>query len=401
VFPLSTRADLIYLDSDDLLYPSAVAEAVQAWTPDTAKVQFQLLIIDGAGQPKEGSPFPAYPTKYGPKEIRREFLATGNYSWPPTTGNAYARGFLEKVLPLSSGHRFHDGTLNTIAPLFGEIQTIPKTLGYYRVHGSNDWAISSAEPSQFAAHINQKQDEMELLRRYAVRSGVVLLKGNLLDRVPHILDLRLCALKLRQDYPGRAEDSGERLALLSVKHLLHTGMQTDRRLIIFIWRVLVAISWGTMAKWLIALRYDLSARPDFINWTLNKALRRGQLAEPEKNSRRWRQPAAYAMILTGILVLRSVVDAPPFNVINALLQVGFVAAALMWGGRAAGAAAFLFSLGIDFFFIDPLFALGVHDSLGLVKFTLSCALALGFGITASRIFPWLLNPLKTSSWWRS
>ena len=102
--------------------------------------------------------------------------------------------------------------------------------------------------------------------------------------------------------------------------------------------------------------------------------------------RSWRQPAAYAMILTGILVLRSVVDAPPINVINAMLQVGFVAAAMMWGGSAAGVAAVLFSLGIDFFFIDPVFALGVHDSRGLVKLTLSCALALGFGITASRIF---------------
>jgi hypothetical protein len=201
-------------------------------------VQFQLLIIDGAGQLKEGSPFPAYPPKYGPEEIRREFLATGNYSWPPTTGNAYARSFLENALPLSSGHRFHDGTLNTIAPLFGEIQTIPKTLGLYRVHGSNGWAISAVEPSQFAAHINQKQNEMELLRRYAVRSGVVLPKGNLLDRVPHLLDLRLCALKLHQDYLGRADDSSERLALLSVKHLVHAGVQTDRRLILFVWRVL-------------------------------------------------------------------------------------------------------------------------------------------------------------------
>ena len=115
---------------------------------------------------------------------------------------------------------------------------------------------------------------MELLRRYAVRSGVVLPEGNLLDRVPHFLDMRLCALKLRQNYPGRADDSTERLALLSIKHLLRNDMHTDRRLIIFIWRLLVAISWGRMAKWLIALRYDSSARPEFLNWTLNRALRR-------------------------------------------------------------------------------------------------------------------------------
>jgi hypothetical protein len=170
-----------------------------------------------------------------PLVIRREFLATGNYSWPPATGNAYARSFLEKVLPLSSGHRFHDGTLNTIAPLFGEIQTIPKTLGFYRVHGSNGWAISSVKPSQFAAHINQKQ------KRDGIASKIC---GPFRGRIAQgkssrpLLDLRLCALKLHQDYLGRADDSSERLALLSVKHLVHAGVQTDRRLILFVWRVL-------------------------------------------------------------------------------------------------------------------------------------------------------------------
>jgi glycosyltransferase involved in cell wall biosynthesis len=387
-FDMASGQIIIYLDSDDLLYPSVVTEVVRAWTPETAKVQFQLLVIDGASQPKENSGFPDYPPDYGPNEVRREFLATGNYSWPPTTGNAYARGFLDKVLPLSRGHRFHDGTLNTIAPLLGEIRTIPRILGCYRVHGSNAWAISSVEPSQFAAHINQKQNEMELLRRYAVRSGIALPEGNLLDHLPYFLDMRLCAWKLQQDYPGRAEDSTGRLAVLSVKHLFHADMYTDRRLIHFIWRLLVAACRGTWAKRLIALRYDSSARPNFIDWIFKNALgRQGH------DSRGFRLYPGAVILIAATAILRNFVDAPPFNVMNSIVQVCVLGAAMMLGGVTATIAAFLFILGVDFFLIDPVFALGVNDWRGLVELSIGSALALGFGITAARIFPALLgNP---------
>jgi hypothetical protein len=137
----------------------------------------------------------------GREEVRREFLATGNYAWPPTTGNAYGRSFLKKALPLPLDHN-HDGALNTIAPLFGEVRTIPRTLGCYRIHGTNSWAISSAEPTRFAAFIKQKQKEMAFVRKYAAEAGVALPEGNVLDRLPEYVGLRLCALKLDLGLPG-------------------------------------------------------------------------------------------------------------------------------------------------------------------------------------------------------
>jgi hypothetical protein len=78
---------------------------------------------------------------------------------------------------------------------------------------------------------------------------------------------------------------------------------------------------------------------------------------------------------------------PPYNVMNTILQVCFLGAAMTWGGITAAIAAFLFVLGIDFFLIDPVFALGVNDWRGLVELSLGSALALGAGITVSRIFP--------------
>ncbi len=273
-FTMARGQIIIYLDSDDLLYSSAVAEVVRAWTSDTVKVQFQLAVIDSAGRTREDKPaYPEYPPRYGPDEIRQEFLATGNYSWPPTSGNAYARGFLEKVMPLSHSHRFHDGTLNTIAPLFGKVRTIPRILGCYRVHGNNAWAISSAAPSQFGAHIELKQKEMEFLRAYAARCGVALPEGNLLDRLPRFLEFRLCAWKLRQDYPGRNEDSSARLALLATRHLVRNDMGKARRVILFCWSVALAVSPVPIAQRLIEQRYNLSARPGYITWALKNMLR--------------------------------------------------------------------------------------------------------------------------------
>ena len=256
------RGDIImYLDSDDLLCPSAVAEVVQAWTPETVKIQFRFAFIDSGGNLKKSSSFPAYPPKYGPEKIRRDFLRTGNYAWPPTTGNAYVRKFLEKILPIPRD-QFLDGAPNTTAPLFGEIRTISRVLGYQRVHGTNIWALSSAAPGRVAQHIKQKQKEMALLKNYAASAGITLPEGNLLGHSPYFLDLRLCALKLQQDCPGRAEDSSIRLGLLAVRHVFRSDERVRRRFFLFVWRVALAMSWGRVAQGLIALRYDdPSTRP--------------------------------------------------------------------------------------------------------------------------------------------
>ena len=91
---------------------------------------------------------------------------------------------------------------------------------------------------------------------------------------------------------------------------------------------------------------------------------------------------------------RNFVDAPPFNVMNMVLQVCLLGTAMMWGGVTATIAAFLFILGVDFFLIDPLFALGVHDWRELAELTFGSALGLGFGITASRMVPLGLGGLR-------
>jgi K+-sensing histidine kinase KdpD len=106
------------------------------------------------------------------------------------------------------------------------------------------------------------------------------------------------------------------------------------------------------------------------------ALRRSQL-----------RPVAYLMLCAAIVVLRHFVDTPPFDEINSLLQICIIGAAMMWGGAIAAITAFLFVVGIDFFLPNPLFTLGIHDWRGLIELAFGSVLALGCGISASRIFP--------------
>jgi hypothetical protein len=66
----------------------------------------------------------------------------------------------------------------------------------------------------------------------------------------------------------------------------------------------------------------------------------------------------------------------------------------MWGGRIAAIASFLFVAGIDYLFIGPPFTLGIDDWRGLIELALGTVLAMGFGITVSRVFP---SPISNPS----
>jgi len=61
---------------------------------------------------------------------------------PPTSGNAFPRWLLEKILPIPEGRlkQHADAYLNTLAPLFGLVRTLDSPQGLYRVHGANDYA---------------------------------------------------------------------------------------------------------------------------------------------------------------------------------------------------------------------------------------------------------------------
>ncbi len=150
-FAASGGQIVLFLDADDLLHPEAVARVVAAWRPGVAKAQFRLQFIDAEGRRVEGShPHPAHPMPNG--DVTRDILERAEYVFSPTSGNAFAREVLEAILPMPAEQwRISaDVYLVYLAPFYGDVVSLDEVLGYYRVHGQNNWAHDQPDPARLA-----------------------------------------------------------------------------------------------------------------------------------------------------------------------------------------------------------------------------------------------------------
>ncbi len=145
-FAASRGEVVLFLDADDVLLPTAV-ETAAAHLRDAgvAKVHWPLWETDAAGA-RTGRVVPDTPLPEG--DLRDAVVREGPLagSGAPTSGNAWSRRFLERVLPMPEQEltRHADSYLNTLACLHGHVRRVDEPQACYRVHGSNDYA---SEPS--------------------------------------------------------------------------------------------------------------------------------------------------------------------------------------------------------------------------------------------------------------
>jgi len=270
----AARGDIVlFLDADDLLEPEAAAEIVASWRPETAKIQFCLATIDAEGR-FTGGVFPNYPPQLGPQTVLRETLRTALYPCPPTSGNAYSRAFLDEVMPVPPVHAGADGPLNTLAPLYGAVVTLNRTLGRYRVHGANDGAQRDLAADKFARFIRHDQHRTQLLREHAARRGFRV-RGDPLDRAVLHLQYRMASLRL---LPSR-HPVPEHRASIAWRGVIAAWTATERlpaRVFSMAWFVAVALAPRALAIRLIALRFVPASRPALLGSVLRRlgALRR-------------------------------------------------------------------------------------------------------------------------------
>ena len=133
---------IIFLDSDDKLMPIMAEYAVQPfYDSKIVKVDWPLLIIDEQGAPT-GERLPKNSVE--PPDFKKLTFENGPYyDWNvtiPTSGNAWSRSFLEKVLPMPElGYiTCADEFLLTLSPIYGSNKRLAQPLAYYRSHNSNN-----------------------------------------------------------------------------------------------------------------------------------------------------------------------------------------------------------------------------------------------------------------------
>jgi glycosyltransferase involved in cell wall biosynthesis len=273
-FAAATGEIVMFLDSDDALRSDAVARVVDLWRDDVTNVQFRLATIDAEGRPLGGA-IPNISAGRTPEQVRSEALRSGLYPIAPTSGNAYAKSFLERLLPLSTA-RFPygpDGPINAVAPLYGDVLTIGEPLGFYRIHGHNFYAQKSIRPEMFAGYVAQDFRRVEFFCEHARLLGIkVPDAARLLDRAFYHLQYRLASRVLGPERHPVQSDTRFNLVLRGMRAFSVSQDPFVMRAFAALWMIVTALTPRELATPLVAMRFVGGQRPKILSGML-KALR--------------------------------------------------------------------------------------------------------------------------------
>ena len=158
----ATGSLIVFLDSDDTLYPDACATIAAAYEPGVTLYQGRLDIVDAAGT-KIGEHPDAPLIRAG---YERAVLREGFFPSSPTSGNAFDAAHVRRMLDHAGDdlRYFVDGYLIYSAPFFGRVKLLDATLGRYLVHGAN---------VSLAAGVNRRSAEKSLRNAIWQRTGIV------------------------------------------------------------------------------------------------------------------------------------------------------------------------------------------------------------------------------------
>jgi glycosyltransferase involved in cell wall biosynthesis len=266
-----SRGDIIlFLDSDDYLFPQAVERIVDLWNPQLAKVHYRLSVVDGNGQ-SLGYSSPQGNELLSKGEVWRRLLEVGGYVSTPTSGNALSRRAMEHVFPIPDTYKTTaDDYLSYSIPFYGNVEAIEEPLGAYRIHSNNQWALTTVTGDRFHRFVRHDLQNYALLMQKANQLGYVIPK-DLEDRSIGRLWSRIISLRLDPQKHPVASDSSPSLIYRGIRSLWkYSSFNWQKRFIYSLWFLWVGLMPLPLAKPAITWLYAPQFRPKLVDWTITK-----------------------------------------------------------------------------------------------------------------------------------
>jgi hypothetical protein len=266
-----SRGDIIlFLDADDYLYPQALEQIVSAWNPGISKVHYRLDVVDETGQ-KRGFSYPPASQPLDQGEVWHSLLATGTYNGTPTSGNALSRAALSQVMPIAAEYTTtSDDYLSVLIPLYGDVVAIEAPLAAYRLHGSNQWAMTTLAGDRFRRFIQHDLQRCALLQQWAPQLGYTVPEDLYLRSFGRVWS-RLASLRLEPEQHPVASDSPVLLAYQGVRALwLYSSYNWQKRAIFSLWFIWVGLAPRPLAKPAITWLFAPHLRPKWIERLLSR-----------------------------------------------------------------------------------------------------------------------------------
>ncbi|PSB15644.1 glycosyl transferase [Phormidesmis priestleyi ULC007] len=261
---------VLFLDSDDYLLPMTVQRIVEVWKPGVGKVHYRLQVVDTEGQPS-GAFIPTTTAKLANGEVWRGLIQTGGYVSTCMSGNAYHRMALTQIFPIPDEYKTTaDDYLMISTPFYGEVVGIEDPLGVYRIHTSNQWALTSVSGSRFRRFVQHDLQNFALLLQRAKEFGLEV-PPDLETRSFARLWSRLASLRLEPQAHPVPSDHPLQLTYWGIRSLWQfSEFNWQKRIIYSLWFLWVGLMPVSLANVGIVWLQAPHLRPKAIDWTLTR-----------------------------------------------------------------------------------------------------------------------------------
>ncbi|MGA7619350.1 glycosyltransferase family 2 protein [Candidatus Binatus sp.] len=219
-FAASRGEIVIFLDADDELLPEAVDRVVEAWHPGVAKAQFQLEMVDERGT-RLGMRVPTFDDFIPNGDIRDRIARFGEYPSSPSSGNAYSRAALNRLMPMDESIWVAgaEKSLVFLTPFFGDVVSLCTPLGRYRIHEANDSRFEGRHLEALHRRLSAVYFIPETICRIAASKGIEL-DPRVLGSTSRELKLRMASIRLDPKTHPIARDTRLKLLVKGIRATL-------------------------------------------------------------------------------------------------------------------------------------------------------------------------------------